>query len=67
MPRIRRYFHPNRLQFITSSTYRRAPLFSNKEFCRGFVRTLDRVRAELGFLLVGWVLMPDHFHLLIKP
>jgi REP element-mobilizing transposase RayT len=21
----------------------------------------------MGFLLIGWVLMPDHFHLLIKP
>src|SRR5208337_916602 len=22
---------------------------------------------EAGFLLIGWVLMPEHFHLLIKP
>jgi REP element-mobilizing transposase RayT len=25
------------------------------------------VRQELKFLLIGWVLMPEHFHLLIKP
>lgn len=67
MPRIHRTFHPHRIQFITSSTYRRTPLFRRVEFCREFVRTLDRVRAELGFLLLGWVLMADHFHLLVKP
>ena len=25
------------------------------------------VRSRLGFLLIGWVLMPEHFHLLLKP
>jgi putative transposase len=34
---------------------------------RIFVEVLDQLRNEMGFLLMGWVLMPDHFHLLIKP
>ncbi len=25
------------------------------------------MRQELHFLLVGWVLMPEHFHILIRP
>jgi REP element-mobilizing transposase RayT len=25
------------------------------------------MRQELKFMLIGWVLMPEHFHLLIKP
>ena len=25
------------------------------------------MRQELHFLLIGWVLMPEHFHVLIKP
>ena len=29
--------------------------------------TLDAVRAEFAFLLIGWVLMPEHFHVLLKP
>jgi hypothetical protein len=32
-----------------------------------FVEVLREYRQELGFLLIGWVLMPEHFHFLIKP
>ena len=55
------------LQFITSSVYRRTPVFRSERFCRCFVEALAEVRKASGFLLIGWVLMPDHFHLLLKP
>jgi REP element-mobilizing transposase RayT len=32
-----------------------------------FVEVLRQLRQEAGFLLIDWVLMPEHFHLLIKP
>ena len=67
MPFYKRHYSPGQLQFITTSTYRRAPLFLSERFRRGFVETLAELRKEMGFLLVGWVLMPDHFHLLLKP
>ncbi len=67
MPLYKRHYSPGELQFITTSTYRRAPLFRSERFCRSFVATLQQVRKEKGFLLLGWVLMPDHFHLLLKP
>jgi putative transposase len=50
-----------------ASTYRRARLFTCQRFCGIFVDTLRQLREETGFLLNGWVLMPDHFHLLIRP
>ena len=28
---------------------------------------LRALRQEMGFRLLGWVLMPDHFHLLLRP
>jgi REP-associated tyrosine transposase len=62
-----RYFAPGQLQFITASTYRRVPIFSSPRFCREFVNVLDSLRSEFNFSLLGWVLMPDHFHLLIWP
>ena len=62
-----RIYTPGQLQFITSSTYRRAALFFSDRFCRCFVQRLEEVRQEWHFLLIGWVLMPEHFHLLIKP
>ena len=67
MPFYKRFYSPGELQFITTSTYRRAPLFLSERFCRCFVRTLERLWQEMKFLLIGWVLMPDHFHLLLNP
>ncbi len=67
MPAYRRHFEPGQLQFITTSTYRRIRLFESNRFCRDFVETLRELRQQMGFLLIGWVLMPEHFHLLIRP
>ena len=67
MPTSKRHFAPGQLQFLTSSTYRRARLFASDKFRRSFVEGLAQLRTEMGFLLIGWVLMPDHFHLLTKP
>jgi putative transposase len=51
----------------TASTYRRAKLFDSLRFRRHFIRTLAELRVELDFKIVGYVLMPEHFHLLIWP
>ena len=67
MPIYGRHFEPGQLQFITTSTYRRSRLFTCQRFCGIFVETLRQLRQETGFLLIGWVLMPDHFRLLIRP
>jgi len=67
MPFYHRVYGPGELQFITTSTYRRTPLFLSDRFRRCFVQRLEEVRQELHFLLIGWVLMPEHFHVLIKP
>ncbi|HET7840623.1 MAG TPA: transposase [Terriglobia bacterium] len=61
------YFAPGQLQFITASTYRRVPLFCSPRFSREFVKVLETLRREFKFHLLGWVLMPEHFHLLIWP
>jgi REP element-mobilizing transposase RayT len=58
---------PGQLKFITSSSYRRLKLFSSPRFRWVFVELLRQLRQETGSLLIGWVLMPEHFHLLIKP
>jgi REP element-mobilizing transposase RayT len=57
----------NHLHFITASTYRRARLFDSDRFRRDFVATLTGLRAELSFKVIGYVLMPEHFHALIWP
>jgi putative transposase len=67
MPLYHRYFKPGQLQFVTSSTYRRVPVFLNPEYRKIFVDSLRAVRSKLDFLLIGWVLMPEHFHVLLRP
>jgi putative transposase len=53
--------------FITASTYRRVRLFDSPRFRKRFIETLDQPRSEFDFRLIGYVVMPDHFHLLIWP
>jgi len=67
MPVYGRHSEPGELQFITTSTYRRLKLFASDRFRYTLVEVLREVRRETGFPLIGWVLMPEHFHLLIKP
>ena len=67
MPPQRHYYGLNHLHFITASTYRRARLFDSDRFRRQFVATLAGLRAELSFKVIGYVLMPEHFHALIWP
>jgi len=66
-PYYPRCFPAGQLEFITTSTYWRTPLFRSERFCQEFVATLNAVRSEFAFLLIGWVLMPEHFHVLLKP
>ncbi|MGB9484760.1 MAG: hypothetical protein WCD04_01415 [Terriglobia bacterium] len=42
-------------------------LFEGERLRRDFVDALRQLREPLGFLLIGWVLMPEHFHLLPQP
>ena len=67
MPIYHRVYSAGQLQFITTSTYRRVPIFRSERFCHYFVQRLKEVRQEFNCLLIGWVLMPEHFHLLLKP
>jgi len=64
---FKRYYGENHLHFLTTSTYRRARVFDTERFKLEFVATLVKLRAELGFRLPGYVLMPEHFHLLVWP
>jgi putative transposase len=67
MPWYHRLYRPGELQFLTASTYRRTPLFRADRFRRCFVQRWEEVRQQLHLRLIGWVLMPEHFHLLIQP
>ena len=52
--------------FVTSDTWERRSLFRTEAWARLFFKTLLHYRGE-SYLLHEFVLMPDHFHLLITP
>jgi putative transposase len=52
--------------FVTSSTWERRALFLTRPFAELFVAVLQQYRGS-SYLLHEFVLMPDHFHLLITP
>ena len=63
---LRRYYGRGDLHFVTFSCYRRRPLLGARRARDRFVKILDQVRSRFGFRLVGYVVMPEHIHLLIS-
>ena len=64
--RLERRYGQQHLHFITCSCYRRRPLLDSKQRRNLFLKILDQVRTRYQFLLVGYVVMPEHVHLLIS-
>ncbi len=51
---------------MTFSCYRRVPLLDTPEARRTFEVTLEQVRRWYGFCVIGYVVMPEHVHLLVS-
>ena len=51
--------------FITFSCYRRQPLLGDHGAYQIFEQVLEAVRLRYGFVVAGYVLMPEHVHLLL--
>jgi len=67
MPKgLKRYYGCGHLHFLTFSCHRRLPLLSTVWARNLFVDALGKMRERYQFLLVGYVVMPDHVHLLIS-
>jgi len=62
---LKRYYGQHDLHFITFTCYRRAALLRSVRARNLFVKVLGEVRDAYGFALVGFVVMPEHVHLLI--
>jgi putative transposase len=64
--RLRRSYKTGYLHFITFSCYQRRPLLEAPQ-CRDlFLRILEETRVRYRFIVVGYVVMPEHVHLLIS-
>ena len=63
---LRRYQQTGRGHFLTWSCYRRLQLLATARRRRLFVSLLERVRRRYRFVVLGYVVMPEHVHLLIS-
>ncbi|MGA8618055.1 MAG: transposase [Candidatus Sulfotelmatobacter sp.] len=63
--RLRRYYGGGYLHFITTSCYQRRKLLDSGKNRDLFLQALERVRRNYHFVVVGYVVMPEHVHLLL--
>jgi len=54
------------LHFITFSCYHRQPLLGSARWRDLFLRVLEQVRQRYQWVVMGYVVMPEHVHLLVN-
>jgi putative transposase len=52
--------------FVTCSCYHRLPLLNDDRMKHLFLTILEEVRRHYEFRVFGYVIMPEHFHLLLS-
>jgi putative transposase len=63
---LKRYYGAKHLHFITCSCYHRLPVLGTPQRRDLFLDVLERARQRYRFVVVGYVVMPEHIHLLIS-
>jgi putative transposase len=63
---LRRFYGGNDLHFLTFSCYKRQPFFNNEAHADLFLQILERVRRRYRLVVLGYVVMPEHVHLLVN-
>ena len=63
---LHRYYGAGYLHFITTSCYQRRALLGTPQNRDLFLEVMERVRRRHGFVVVGYVVMPEHVHLLFS-
>ncbi len=63
---LKRYQQAHDLHFTTFSCYRRQPLLASAHSKQLFEQALERARRGYGFYVTGYVIMPEHVHLLVS-
>ena len=63
---LKRIYGKGDLHFVTFSCYRRLSLLNTTRARNLFVKELERVRDHMHFRLIGYVVMPNHVHLLMS-
>jgi putative transposase len=63
---LKRFQEQRCLHFLTFSCYRRSALLGTPRSRDAFEQMLERTRRWYGFYVAGYVVMPEHVHLLVS-
>jgi len=63
---LHRYQQAGDLHFITFSCYHRLPYLGGQTSRALFESALERIRTRYAFVVIGYVVMPEHVHLLVN-
>lgn len=63
---LKRYHHTGQSHFVTFCCYHRRPQFTTDDSRRLFENALERVRRSFRLRVYGYVVMPEHIHLLVS-
>jgi putative transposase len=63
---LKRFHQSRQLHFLTFSCYHRRPNFGTVESRATFESALERVRQHYRLCVYGYVVMPEHVHLLVS-
>ena len=64
--RLKRFHESGQTHFLTFSCYQRRPFLNAIESRLIFESALERVRVSFGLHVYGYVVMPEHVHLLVS-
>ena len=67
MTNIRRYYIPDSIVFITQVVHNRSPVFRTERHLDLLREIMHEAKRLYPFLMLAYVFLCDHFHLLIKP
>jgi putative transposase len=62
---LHRTYGADHLHFITNSCYQRRPLLDSPQARDRFLYVLEQIRQRYHFVVVAYIVMPEHVHLLI--
>jgi putative transposase len=63
---LKRFYGAGDLHFLTFSCYQRRPYLATPQAKFTFLSVLEQVRKRHKFSVTGYVIMPEHVHLLIS-
>jgi putative transposase len=63
---LKRFQHEAEDHFITFSCYQRRPYLASPDARNTFLESLEAMRQRYEFEVLGYVVMPEHVHLLIS-